>query len=216
MEKISENQVKFTLSEKDLKLRNINVADLTYESEKTRQLFKEMLYEAEESCNFKPENTPLMIEAMPQGDGIMIIISKVDKSAGLRNGFDFLPDSKTAGRFKMNGYIDIRETPEKNLPPSNVKIYVYSFDSMDSAAEGSKRIEADFNGESSLFKVSDTYCLLLQRKMPSNDLDFDNIETVLGEYGMKKASTPLSAAALREHGELIIKSDAVSILSTIF
>ncbi len=216
MEKINESQIKFTLSKNDLKLRNINAADLTYESEKTRQLFKEMLSEAEVSYDFKPENTPLMIEAVPREDGVMIIISKVDRSAGLKNGFDFLPYSKTEGKFKIGNYIEIKETPEKNLPPSQVKFSIYSFDSMDQAMEGSKRIEADFNGESSLYKLKGSYLLLLQRKKPKNDLDFDNIEIILGEYGEKKVSTSLSAAHLREHGEPIIKFDAVNILSGLF
>ncbi|MCD8215158.1 MAG: adaptor protein MecA [Clostridiales bacterium] len=216
MEKISDSQIKFTLSLKDLKLRNINIKELTYESEKTRRLFKEMLDEAEESCNFRPENTPLMIEAIPKDDGIMIIISKVDNSANLKSGFDFMPESKSFGKFKTGDYMDIREMPQENLSPSSSKISVYSFDSMDSASEGSKRIASDFNGESSLYKLSGSYCLILQRKKPSSEIGFDNIETLLGEYGEKTTSTVIFAAYLREHGEPIIKSGAVSILSTIF
>ncbi|MCD7777100.1 MAG: adaptor protein MecA, partial [Clostridiales bacterium] len=94
MEKISDSQIKFTLSRNDLKMRNINVTELTYESEKTRRLFKEMLNEAEESCNFKAENNPLMIEAMPKDDGVMIIISKVGSSANLRNALTFCPKAR--------------------------------------------------------------------------------------------------------------------------
>ena len=104
MEKISDSQIKFTLTLKDLTDRNINISDLTYESEKTRKLFREILDEARNTCNFRPDNTPLMIEAMPVEEGIMIIISKVKNTENLKSGLDLRPDSKSVGKYKLDDF----------------------------------------------------------------------------------------------------------------
>ena len=216
MEKISDSQIKFTLTAKDLIDRNINITDLTYESEKTRQLFREILDEAKNSCNFRPDNTPLMIEAMPVEDGIMIIISKVKNTENLKSGLDLRPDSKGIGRYKLDDFLDVKDVVKNSIDSENSKVTIYCFETMDNAANSAKRISPVFSGESSLYKNKDSYYLILNRPASGNDVGTDNIEVMLSEYGTKQTSGPVAKAYITEHGEAIIKADAVSILSTIF
>ena len=216
MEKISENQVRFTLTRSDLQTRNIKLSDLTYDSEKTKLLFKEMLDEAHKTCDFRLENTPLMIEAMPIEDGIIIIISKVENNKTIKNGFDFLPESKEGGKYRPGSFIDIKEEAPELKDPKNSKISVFSFRSIDDAAFGAKRISASFFGKSSLYKRKSLYYLILARNRLDAQLEEDNLEVLLSEYGTKQVSTNVFAASIAEHGEAIIKSNAVNILSSIF
>ena len=46
IERISENQIRCTLTSFDLSVRNLNLKELTYGSEKSRALFREMLQRA--------------------------------------------------------------------------------------------------------------------------------------------------------------------------
>lgn len=78
IEKINENSISCTLSSFDLSVRNLNIRELAYGSEKARKLFDEMMTKARNEVGFKVENAPIMIEAIPMSsDSIKLIISKV-------------------------------------------------------------------------------------------------------------------------------------------
>lgn len=78
IERINENSISCTLSSFDLSVRNLNLRELAYGSEKARKLFEEMMMKADAEVGFRVENTPLMIEAIPMSsDSIKLIISKV-------------------------------------------------------------------------------------------------------------------------------------------
>ncbi|MBQ5589248.1 MAG: adaptor protein MecA, partial [Anaerotignum sp.] len=80
IERISENQLKLTLTKDDLKERDIKLEDLITPSEKTQKLFRDIMEQALDEEDFiSSENTPLMVEAVPMGtEGIMIIVTKVN------------------------------------------------------------------------------------------------------------------------------------------
>ena len=46
IERINENQIRCTLSNFDLSVRNVNLNELAYGSEKARNLFREMIQQA--------------------------------------------------------------------------------------------------------------------------------------------------------------------------
>ncbi|MBR2562354.1 MAG: adaptor protein MecA, partial [Eubacterium sp.] len=52
IEKISENQIRCTLTSADLSSRQIRLSELAYGSDKARQLFQDMMQEAEYSVGF--------------------------------------------------------------------------------------------------------------------------------------------------------------------
>ena len=88
IEKISENQIRCTLTSADLSSRQIRLSELTYGSDKARQLFQDMMQEAEYSVGFTSGNSPLMIEAIPTSpDSIVLIITKVDDPEELDTRF---------------------------------------------------------------------------------------------------------------------------------
>lgn len=79
IERISENQLKLTLTKADLAERKIKLEDLISPSERTQKLFRDIMEQALDEEDFISENTPLMVEAIPSGgDGIMIIVTKVN------------------------------------------------------------------------------------------------------------------------------------------
>ena len=88
IERISENQIRCTLTREDLASRRINLRELAYGSEKAKMLFQDMMQEAFREFGFSVENSPLMIEAIPiSGDEIVLSITRVDDPEELDSRF---------------------------------------------------------------------------------------------------------------------------------
>lgn len=88
IERISENQIRCTLSSFDLSVRDLNLGELAYGSEKAKKLFREMIQKAEGEVGFDAEDIPLMVEAIPlSGESIMLIITKIEDPEELDTRF---------------------------------------------------------------------------------------------------------------------------------
>ena len=79
IEKISENQIRCTLNKADLSERHLKISELAYGSDKAKELFRDMMEQANIDFGFDADNIPLMIEAIPTSkDSIVLLITKVD------------------------------------------------------------------------------------------------------------------------------------------
>ncbi len=79
IERISENQIRCTLSKHDLMERHLKISELAYGSEKAKELFRDMMEQANINLGFEADDIPLMIEAIPTSrDSIVLVITKVD------------------------------------------------------------------------------------------------------------------------------------------
>lgn len=79
IEKVSENQIRCTLTKEDLADRQIKISELAYGTEKAKSLFRDMMQQAAYECGFEAEDIPLMIEAIPlSADTLILIITKVE------------------------------------------------------------------------------------------------------------------------------------------
>jgi len=210
IEKISETQIKVFLSRADLLERNIKLTELAYGSEKTQALFREMMEEAIDMCDFDIENSPLMIEAVPvSADSIMIIVSKVPEESHIDNGkFNLVPPSREERKFKRNqikrdycGYED--EYLE------NGDILIYSFDNLDTVSSLARRVCEVYSGTNSLYRYDGRYFLVLWNDNPEDELENDFLEMILSEYGMKHISNEISESYLQEHGEIVVRDEVV-------
>ena len=78
IERINENQIRCTLTSFDLSVRNLNLGELAYGSEKARNLFREMIQKASNEVGFEAEDIPLMVEAIPlSNESVMLVITKI-------------------------------------------------------------------------------------------------------------------------------------------
>ena len=88
IEKINDNQIRCTLNSDDLATRQIKLSELAYGSEKAKNLFRDMMIQAQDECGFETDNLPLMIEAIPiTADSIVLIITKVEDPEELDTRF---------------------------------------------------------------------------------------------------------------------------------
>ncbi len=91
IEKISENQIKCTLTRQDLTDRELQLSELAYGSSKAKALFSELMLQASYECGFDAEGAPLMIEAIPfDPDSLVLIVSKVSNPEEMDSQFSKL------------------------------------------------------------------------------------------------------------------------------
>lgn len=88
IERINENQIRCTLTSFDLSVRNLNLGELAYGSEKARNLFREMIQKASNEVGFDAEDIPLMVEAIPlSNESVMLVITKIEDPEELDTRF---------------------------------------------------------------------------------------------------------------------------------
>ena len=89
IEKINDHQIKCVLSERDLKMRDLDLNELAYGTDKARSLFREMIEQAHETLGFETEeNMPLMVEAIPVSqNSIILLITRIDNPDELDTRF---------------------------------------------------------------------------------------------------------------------------------
>ena len=206
IERISETQMKFVLMPHDLEERDIKISELSHSSDKTQQLFREIMQLAQEEGAFTSENAPYLIEAMRVGvDSLTVMVTKMDAS-DLEQRFTLVPAAGDRCRYKRNGFIEQPEYPGEESQT------VFSFTGLDMAAAAAAAINEIFSGESRLYKYNGQFFLWLLNES-EDDRTTADLEAILMEFGQKHVTNGLGRQYLTEHGEDVIATDAVAKLS---
>lgn len=184
IERINENQIRCTLSSFDLSVRDLNLGELAYGSEKAKKLFREMIQKASNEVGFEAEDIPLMVEAIPlSNESIMLIITKIEDPEELDTRFSrFSPykDSAQTEPLQLDGadnIIDIfqkicesrlknksstaegsKESDEaasdSSEKPAVNLIRQYTFTHLDDVIAASHGLNGFFTGRNTLYKTS--------------------------------------------------------------
>ena len=93
IEKISERQIRCTLSKKDLIDRELRLSELAYGTEKAKELFRDMMQQASYELGFEADDIPLMIEAIPvSSECLVLVVTKVEDPDELDTRFSKFTD----------------------------------------------------------------------------------------------------------------------------
>lgn len=206
IEKISDSEIKITISLSDLEERNIDLTSLNYNSPAAQELFWDMMEQAEVQFGFNTTDSQLYIEALPDSDeGFVVTITKGDQDGDFESIQKYIKN-----RFRKN---------ELKVKRKNRRIYstllVYSFDNFDDLCALSKKVSSMYSGESSLYKYKNAYYLMLTRSnfTVTNTKMF---EVIISEYGNKVSNASFYEGFLNEYGTKLIEYNAVEILSNYF
>lgn len=211
IEKISNTQIKVMLTKKDLADRNLKITEIAYGSEKTQELFREMMDEAIREFGFKAENVPLMIEAVPLGtDGIMLLVSKVDGDAPAETGVNMLPKALKERLFVKK---HVEDLPEE-ISFGDCPVSIYSFENLDDVTSLCVHINGIYDGMSTLYKDKNIYYMAIA-SYGVNDMSADGFDALVSEFGTKHISNSVARAYLDEHAEVIIANKAVDVLGNL-
>ncbi len=242
IERINENQIRCTLTNFDLSVRNLTLPELAYGSEKARNLFREMIQRASNEVGFDAEDIPLMVEAIPlANDSVVLIITKVEDPEELDTRFSkfspseeeedawgdlasqFLEGAEGLLNFIGNGNLEIVNAPEEvpaltaeepDQPDPAQFTRTFQFDSLDTVCAAARYADSSFTGSSVLYKnpTNNAYYLVV-KKGDSSEASFHRTLNALSEYGSRIRKDSTSEAYYAEHYEIIVKADALNVLS---
>lgn len=219
IERISENQIKCTLSRSDLASRHIRMSELAYGTEKTRGLFQDMMEQASNEVGFDANDLPLMIEAIPVSmDCIVLMITKVEDPEEVDTKFssfthinDLLSINEEETPYNVSGDAPL---PGPDAGSGNDTEYLYSFDSLDTVVDFAHHINGLYNGSNALYKNNSDgrYYLLLSRSSHSLK-EFGMICNSALEYARREPMNYARSAYLEEHFEKILPEKALQSLA---
>ena len=206
IERINENKLKVTISIDDLLERNIDIESLNYNSPATQKLFWDMMEQAEIQYGFCASDSQICIEAAPDSDeGFVIIITKLDEGGEFESIQKYIKN-----KFKKT---DLKS--KKDSPEIYSSLLIYYFDSFEDLRLLSKRIMRIYAGESTLYKLSNTYYLLLTKGSPLGNNNAP-IEPILSEFGNRVTNAGFYLGYLSEYAKKIIEYNAIETLYDYF
>lgn len=234
IEKVNENQIRCTLTREDLASRELKVSELAYGTEKAKNLFRDMMRQANFEFGFEAEDIPLMIEAIPlNAECIVLIITKVEDPEELDTRFSrFAPsvtedledaDSDVSSDSPDEVFDLFRQiqTQAQEEPPSesdnsqavSERSRLFMMDSLQQVMNAASVIAGHYRGLSRLYKDERTgrYLLLLTQGV-QDSADFDRTCNIISEYGAIQRTAAASGTFLAEHCEALIADDAVQAL----
>lgn len=227
IEKLSDLQIKCTLTNNDLLARDINLLELAYGHEKAKNLFNEMLQRASHEFGFNAGALPLMVEAIPlPNESIVIIITKVEDPEEVDTRFSkFSTYSKEVDFNDMNFNkfnLMAGAKPQEFFPSKGVskdeESYqsTFSFSGLDKVIDAAHLSANSYKGESSLYKHKTNGNYILSLKGNVEDAQsYNKTCNILTEYGIKLLSNYSSEAYYEEYFDIIIKNNALDMLSKV-
>lgn len=239
IEKLNENQIRCTLTKEDLASRQLKISELAYGTEKAKNLFRDMMRQANYEFGFEAEDIPLMIEAVPlNAECIVLIITKVEDPEELDTRFSrFAPsvhedtdyeedvDSMDSSEEVLDLFHKIEEQDEasgqlaevpKASADAQLPIRLFRFSSLHPLLTLSTGLQLSFAGTSILYKDRKNEQYLLLLSPTAEDLqEFNKLCNRLSEYGTVLRVLPTTEAYLAEHCEEIIAKDALKTLANV-
>lgn len=243
IERINENQIRCTLTSFDLSVRNLNLRELAYGSEKARGLFHEMIQKASNEVGFDAEDIPLMVEAIPlSNESVMLVITKIEDPEELDTRFSrFSPaaddDSDTLNELASellegaDGLARLLGIPMELADPAatagsisadtedeqqKTAVRIYTFDSLDRVSDAARACGDLYDGTNTLYKKPDTsqYYLVVTRE-GTDELSFSRVCNILAEYGTKLRHEYASEAYYEEHYQAVCRGKALQVMRNI-
>lgn len=232
IEKISDNQIRCTLTSADLAARQIKLSELVYGSQKTKKLFQDMVTEAHAKFGFEAAETPLMIEAIPVNSGcLVLLITKVEDPEELDTRFSNFSSSVLeedeeveAAEGGFNSLMDLLNKLKAAALQAGASaalcdgkndkdVFLFSFKNMDELLRAAQILRETAECKDSLYRdpESGRYALMIERRNTEPSI-YNRICNTLSEYGKGQRLRDSAVSYIKEHDVPIIKEKAIEAL----
>ncbi len=241
IEKINDNQIRCTLTKDDLADRQLKLSELTYGTEKAKNLFRDMMMQASVDFGFEADNIPLMIEAIPlPNECIVLIITKVEDPEELDTRFSkFAPATSEESDIAIepltaegaDNILDIfkrlldrhtenlkdTEKDSRAIELSEVLDLTafYVFKDFDTLLKAAHVLKEFYQGDNSLYKCKDGTFFLSISKSNHTPEEFNKVTNILSEYAKTEPYKTGRQSYLKEHEKLLIATDALQRLAAL-
>ncbi len=228
IEKINNNKIRCYLDSNDLSARQIDLKELTYGSEKAKKLFYEMFEEASAEFGLEFEDSPIMVEAIPLVDSIILNISKVEDPEELDTRFSrFTPDSEDSDTYEqlaslipqlLEGFEEqtnntVADTePEETVDCEKDSTRIFKFRTLDNISNAARALSFTHDTMSTVyFNSLDNHYYLVTSMGDLAKENYVKVCNTLSEFGKRIHGDNATAAYYEEHLECIIKEQALDI-----
>ena len=218
IEKVNDNQIRCTLTKEDLASRQIKISELAYGTEKAKNLFRDMMQQANYEFGFEAEDIPLMIEAIPMNaECIVLIITKVEDPEELDTRF-----SRFAPSVHEDSDIDEHENDIQIEGSNEILDLFRKIQAQDTSTDAAQAQESVSSEDSKppvrLFRFetsrSNAYLLLLTGEQVTVT-EYNKLCNRISEYGTPQKVFPTTSSYLAEHCECLIEESALETLANI-
>lgn len=201
IEKLTENKIRIILNQSDLNVKDFDIHLITSKTLEYQNFFADMLKQAKKEVGFNTDGCKLLIESFTSDDTMIFTITKYS--------LEEIKNSKNTSKNKLT-------VKRKTLNISN-KHAIYQFKNFDEFCSFceciSKNNDCDIKKLSknvSLYSYHNTYYLLVK----NIDTSYKHIKTfyyIASEFSSLEAFSFAFENKLIEHGEVIIKKNAITI-----
>ena len=244
IEKVNDNQIRCTLTSEDLADRHIKLSELAYGSDKAKNLFRDMIEQANDEFGFETNDIPLMVEAIPlPSESIVLIITKVEypeeldtrfsKFSESDEDFDAIPDAKKVPVIKgADDILDLferlkkeaeDEAKEEQNDTATAKVSeqtdivkMFEFGRFEEVCRMAHVLSGFYKGRNDLYKnVSENKYYLVAHKGEHTPQEFNKVCNIVSEYAYQRNYTQAAEAFFKEHGNVILKENALKVLESL-
>ena len=240
IEKINENQIRCTLNPQDLKDRHLKLSEFAYGSGKAKELFRDMMERASVECDFEPDDSPLMIEAIPTSpESLILIITKVDNPEELDTRFStFTPYNRDPEEEEDEADSDVTAIDLNHLDNTLLDLIrkrledrkagktedsetpqivleeakAFCFANLDNLVAFAKSVRDFYTGDAVLYRVDREHTYLLCFFLSGTSAtDFNRVCNIACEYGEMLPKANL--AFYKEHYSCLMTKDVIAQLA---
>ncbi len=195
-EKLNENKIKITLTNQDLKSKNIDFHSFMANPIESQDLFFDMLNEAEKEIGFSTKNYTIRLEALqvPTGDFILIITRS-------------LPETKKC--YEKKKILIKRKKP--NITNSQA---IYCFSDFDdfccfcNSLHNTNIQVSNLAKNICLYEYHSMYYLVFTN-INLNHSNLKKVFSLITEFGTYVSDTSLFKSILAENGKILMKNNAI-------
>jgi len=181
-EKLTDTQIKIILSLQDMESNNISVENVLSNSADSQKLLETMISQAEKELGFKPEDSKLLIEAIPSNEECIFTITKILDEAV------FIPKHINNFIYKFDTFDDF----------INLCTFLNNF---------SYLCLKDISRNFSLIYYNCTYYLSSTNE--NTCLVIDYIKALFSEFGKDVSNSPGIEGKLNEYGKVLLSKNAI-------
>ena len=225
IERLSENQMRFTVWRQELEDNDIDISDIAgNKSGKADELLKMLMNRAKDEFGFEPESAPLVVEAMQVDQECMVfLVTKLEEGAEIDPKYEYIQKLKEGLKQNINllspskeptveGFI---ERPAEKEKKDNILPYViYTFTDIEKLITVAKKTQNFYRSNNTLYITPDDVTYFLVASHNNNtDGEFRLLCRQLREFGKPYDFNYATKYYMDEHYRLVIRDSALQVLA---
>lgn len=203
IERVNENMIKILVDASDIRTWNVDIKNFTDNTPEAQELFRFALKRAEQDVDFCVGEAQLLVEARPASDnGFVMLISKLESEKDI-----------AAALLRTGKRVKSAEFKIKRRSRSISLLRIFKFEDFESLCGGVHEVYETYIGESRLIKYQGEFYLELT---PRDSFGLFELENIMSEFAEKVRNPVVVQGVLNEHGLVMMKEDAVSLIADNF